>query len=43
MRVAILGATGATGSSIINALLESGNFTITALVRPPDIPTSTYQ
>ncbi|RKL19591.1 hypothetical protein BFJ72_g15148 [Fusarium proliferatum] len=37
MKVAILGATGATGSSIINALLESGNFTITALVRPQSV------
>ncbi|KAL0930608.1 isoflavone reductase family protein [Colletotrichum truncatum] len=34
MKVAVLGATGATGSSIINALLEAGSFSITALVRP---------
>ncbi|GKT95766.1 isoflavone reductase family protein [Colletotrichum tofieldiae] len=37
MEVAILGATGATGSSIINALLDAGSFSITALVRPSSL------
>ncbi|KAE9376097.1 isoflavone reductase family protein [Stipitochalara longipes BDJ] len=33
-RVLLLGATGETGGSILNGLLDSGNFEITALVRP---------
>ncbi|KAH7185033.1 uncharacterized protein B0J16DRAFT_124048 [Fusarium flagelliforme] len=38
MKVAIVGATGATGSSIVNGLLESETqFDITALVRPSSI------
>ncbi|QPC70364.1 hypothetical protein HYE68_001116 [Fusarium pseudograminearum] len=38
MKVAIVGATGATGRSIVNALLESDTqFDITALVRPSSI------
>ncbi|KAK7209398.1 hypothetical protein V2G26_016576 [Clonostachys chloroleuca] len=37
MQVAVLGATGATGTSIIKALQQAGNFSISALVRPSSI------
>jgi uncharacterized protein YbjT (DUF2867 family) len=41
MKVAIVGATGATGGSIVNGLLESDiQFDITALVRPNSIEKS---
>ncbi|RGP71867.1 isoflavone reductase [Fusarium sporotrichioides] len=41
MKVAIVGATGATGASIVNGLLESDiQFDITALVRPNSIEKS---
>ncbi|KAN0112330.1 isoflavone reductase family protein [Hyaloscypha variabilis] len=33
-KVLLLGATGETGGSILNGLLDSGNFQVTALVRP---------
>ncbi|KKA24426.1 phenylcoumaran benzylic ether reductase [Rasamsonia emersonii CBS 393.64] len=33
-KVLVLGATGETGASIVNALLEAGKFEVSALVRP---------
>ncbi|KAI4520311.1 NAD(P)-binding protein [Schizophyllum commune Loenen D] len=37
-RVVVVGATGATGTSIVNGLLESGNFRVAAIVRTPTKP-----
>ncbi|KAK5112530.1 hypothetical protein LTR85_011222 [Meristemomyces frigidus] len=37
MRVGVVGATGETGSSIVNGLLEAGGFDIIALTRPASL------
>ncbi|OTA94710.1 hypothetical protein M434DRAFT_253549 [Hypoxylon sp. CO27-5] len=43
IRVAIAGASGVTGSSIVNALLETpGNFEVTALARPVSVGKPEY-
>ncbi|GAB7354305.1 hypothetical protein MBLNU459_g4825t1 [Dothideomycetes sp. NU459] len=36
-RVAVVGAAGETGASIINGLIEAGNFSIVALTRPASV------
>ncbi|KAL4968084.1 uncharacterized protein BDV14DRAFT_197316 [Aspergillus stella-maris] len=39
MKIAIIGATGETGRSVVNGLLNAeDNFEITALIRPPSLP-----
>ncbi|KAI5885530.1 NAD(P)-binding protein [Schizophyllum commune H4-8] len=37
-RVVVVGATGATGTSIVNGLLESGSFRVATIVRTPTKP-----
>ncbi|KAJ5108868.1 hypothetical protein N7456_005543 [Penicillium angulare] len=42
-RVLLLGATGETGSSILNGLQESGNFDVEVLVRPASVKKPSVQ